>query len=109
MEDRDIQFNGKNAITVREGIEFRDHGGNLKRLINRETVGSKRLTISISFLNPREEIIPNTHKDEVAFFSFKVKDLPLWRGLVKRRSREMWRYGYHRMPNVHSETQGMSR
>jgi len=63
-----MRCTGKNAIRVREGIEFRDHGGNVKRLINQETVGSKRLTISIVFLNPGEEIIPNKHEDEEAFF-----------------------------------------
>jgi hypothetical protein len=95
-----MKFHGKNTISVREGIEFRDHGGHVRRLINQETVGSKRLTVSIVFLNPGMKRLS---------FSFKVQDLPMWRDLGKRRSKKIWHYGYHRMPNTHSETRGMNR
>ena len=70
-----MKFHGKNTIRVREGIEFRKHGGNVKRLINQETVGSKKLTVSIVFLNPGEEVIPNKHDDEEAFFFIQGQGL----------------------------------
>lgn len=75
-----MEFHGKNAIRVREGIEFRGHGGNVKRLINQETVGSKRLTISIVFLNPGEEIISNKHENEEAFFFIQGQGLAIVEG-----------------------------
>ena len=70
-----MKFHGKNTISVREGIEFRDHGGHVRRLINQETVGSKRLTVSIVFLNPGEEVVSNKHGDEEAFFFIQGKGL----------------------------------
>jgi len=79
-EDRDMKIHGKNTIRVRDGIEFRDHGGNVKRLINQETVGSKRLTISIVFLNPGEEVIPNKHEAEEAFFFIQGQGFVLVEG-----------------------------
>lgn len=78
-----MKFQGRNTIRVQEGIDFRDHGGCVKRLINPETVGSKRLTMSIVFLNPGEEIIPNKHEEEEAFFFIQGRGHATVEGLVE--------------------------
>jgi mannose-6-phosphate isomerase-like protein (cupin superfamily) len=70
-------------MRVLEGIDHREHGAYVKVLIHPKTVGSKKLKVSIGFVNPGEKIIPNKHEEEEAFFFIQGQGSALVEGFGK--------------------------
>lgn len=58
----------KNVIKINEGLDFKEIGGLVKRLVHPQTTGSKNLGVSICYLHPGESIIPHQHDFEEAYF-----------------------------------------
>jgi quercetin dioxygenase-like cupin family protein len=58
----------RRVVTVTEGVDFRELGGTVRRLIHPATVGPTNLGLSIVFMNPGEEVVRHRHASEEAYF-----------------------------------------
>jgi mannose-6-phosphate isomerase-like protein (cupin superfamily) len=56
------------TIQIKEGIDYRELGGLVKRIIHPETVGSKNLAVAIMWLNPGEQMKRHKNSYEEAWF-----------------------------------------
>jgi len=55
-------------IRIRDAEDYRGRGVLIKRLVHPSTLGSDKLSVSICFQNPGEEVARHQHEYEEAYF-----------------------------------------
>ncbi len=58
----------KRIVSIRDGADYREMGGLIKRLIHPSTVGSKNIGMSVAFLHPGEKVRRHRHDPEEVYF-----------------------------------------
>ncbi|MCL4541546.1 MAG: cupin domain-containing protein [Chloroflexi bacterium] len=60
---------------VEEGIDFRDNGGLVKRVLYPQTCGCQNATLAVVYQNPGEEVRVHQHPEEELYYVFRGRGI----------------------------------
>ncbi|MCL4545187.1 MAG: cupin domain-containing protein [Chloroflexi bacterium] len=67
-ESSSLQRSLKNVWRVEDGIDFRDNGGLVKRVLYPQTCGCENATLAVVYQNPGESVKIHQHPEEELYY-----------------------------------------